>query len=87
MSLERLGLRPGERIRFRRPDRGRWQPGTARRVEPDGSIGVVDANGALRSVPAELVEVTAAGPRGAAMWEPLLARAARTEQLGLLDRE
>ena len=85
MSLSRLGLCTGEEIRFRRLDRGRWQDGIIRRLEADGSIGVVDANGALRSVPAANVEVRAAGPRGAARWEPLLDRAARTEQLDLLQ--
>ena len=85
MSLARLGLRAGEKIRFRRVDRGRWQPGSVRRVENDGSIAVVDANGALRAVPAGNVEVKAAGPRGAERWEPLLDRVARTEQLNLLD--
>jgi hypothetical protein len=85
MSLSRLGLRAGEEIRFRRLDRGRWQPGSVRRLEADGSIGVVDANGALRSVASANVEVRVAGPRGAARWEPLLERAARTEQLDLLE--
>ena len=85
MTLGRLGLRPGEEIRFRRLDRGRWQVGSVRRLEADGSIGVVDANGALRSVPASNVEVKGAGARGGQKWEPLLDRAAREEQLDLLD--
>ena len=85
MTLELLGLRVGERVRFRRPDRARWQIGTVRRLERDGSLGVVDADGGWRAVPLDLVEVRAAGRRGAAAWEPLLARAGRTEQLDLLS--
>ena len=83
-TLLELGLRAGEQVRFRRPDRTRWQIGSVRRVERDGSIGIVDANGASRSVPAANVEVKRSGSRGAAAWEPLLARAGRTEQLDLL---
>ena len=86
MTLARLGLRTGEEIRFRRLDRGRWQLGSVHRLESDGSIGVVDANGALRSVAPVNVEVKGAGARGAHKWEPLLDRAARSEQLGLLDQ-
>ena len=85
MSLERLGLRAGERVRFRRPDRSRWQPGIVRRLERDGSVGLVDADGAARAVPVDAVEVRCSGPRGRATWEPLVARAGRTEQLDLLD--
>jgi len=85
MTLAHLGLRADENIRFRRLDRGRWQLGSVRRLEADGSIGVVDGNGALRSVAPHNVEVKGAGARGAQKWEPLLDRAARTQQLGLLD--
>src|SRR5690348_2415035 len=83
MDLDELGLREGEQIRFRRADRKRWQAGTVRRVEADGSIGVVDADGASRSVPPSAIEVKRPGRRGAAGWEPLLDRAGRTEQLAL----
>jgi hypothetical protein len=84
-DLFRLGLRRGEKVRFRRPDRARWQTGEVRRRERDGSIGVVDGNGAARAIPVEHIEVRRSGPRGASGWEPLVERAARSEQLGLLD--
>ncbi len=84
-ELLQLGLRPGEKVRFRRPDRARWQTGEVRRRERDGSIAVVDSNGAARAIPVEHVEVRRSGPRGASGWEPLAERAARSEQLGLLD--
>ena len=85
MDPLQLGLRVGERVRFQQPGRARWQTGVVRHIERDGSIGIVDGKGASRAVRAEQVEVRRTGPRGAAGWEPLLDRAARTEQLSLLD--
>jgi hypothetical protein len=82
-DLAVLGLRPGEEVRYRRADRRRWQLGRATRVERDGSIGIIDADGASRSIAAEHVEVSATTVRGRRHWEPLLARATRTEQLPL----
>ncbi len=83
-GLAELGLRKGEAVRFRRRDTERWKPATVKRREKDGSVGLHDDQGAARSIPIELVEVRASGPRGAKTWEPLSARAARTEQLRLL---
>ncbi|MBV8691297.1 MAG: hypothetical protein JOZ37_05950 [Actinobacteria bacterium] len=80
-----LGLRVGERVRFAQADKARWQTGIVKKIERDGSIGIVDAKGASRAVRAEQVEVRRVGPRGANGWEPLLDRAGRTEQLNLLD--
>ena len=80
-----LGLRVGERVRFVQPDRARWQTGVVKKIERDGSIGIVDGKGASRAVRPEHVEVHRTTRRGAKGWEPLLARAARTEQLNLLD--
>jgi len=79
-----LGLRPDERVRFRRDDRSRWQEARVTRRERDGSIGLVDGRGAARAIPVELIEVRCEGPRGGAGWEPLSTRASRTEQLRLL---
>lgn len=84
MSLEELGLRAGDTVRFRRRRESRWQVGVAERREKDGSLGVRDAKGAARAIPIELVEVRTRGPRGAIVWEPLPDRAARTEQMKLL---
>ena len=80
-----LGLRVGERVRFVQPDRARWQTGVVKKIERDGSIGIVDAKGASRAVRPEHVEVRRTTRRGAKAWEPLLDRAAHTEQLNLLD--
>ena len=79
MGIQRLGLEPGEAIRFRRPDRVRWQDGVATGLERDGSLAVTDRDGASRAIAVELVLVRA--PRG--KWEPLLERASRTVQLQL----
>lgn len=83
LEVERLGLRAGEPIRFLRVDRARWQDGSVRGVERDGSLSIVDRSGASRAVALEHVVVRVEGIRGGRRWEPLLARAARTEQLEL----
>lgn len=79
MGIQRFGLEPGEAVRFRRPDRSRWQDGIATGVERDGSLAVADRDGAHRAIPVELVLVR----RGRRGWEPLVDRAARTVQLQL----
>lgn len=83
-DLAQLGIQAGDRVRFRRNPDGRWHEGTAIRRERDGSLGVRDKKGASRAIPLDLIEVKGEGPRGAVRWEPLLERAARTEQLRLL---
>jgi hypothetical protein len=83
-GLAELGMAVGERVRFRSPDKGRWQAGRVTRRERDGSLGVVDTKGSARAIPLDGVLVRCTGPRGATTWEPLLDRAARTEQLKLL---
>jgi len=79
VGIQRFGLEPGESVRFRRPDRSRWQDGVAVGVERDGSLAVADRDGSHRAVPVELVLVR----RGRRAWEPLVDRAARTVQLQL----
>ncbi len=85
-SLDELGLRPGERVRWRRREGSRWVEGVVVARERDGSIGITDARRRARALPVERLEVEAVGPRGARTWEPLAARAARTEQ-GVLFRD
>ncbi|MEY2570365.1 MAG: hypothetical protein QOE63_715 [Acidimicrobiaceae bacterium] len=82
-ALLALGLRVGEAVRFRRKDGGRWHEATVIGIERDGSVGVRDASGASRALTIERLEVRATGPRGARTWEPLVERAARTEQMSL----
>ncbi len=83
-GLSILGLSLGEQVRFRRDPNGRWQEAYVTRRERDGSVGLTDRRGAARALPVELIEVRIIGPRGGAGWEPLSARASRTEQLRLL---
>lgn len=83
-ALVAIGLRPGETVRFRRRVNERWAPARAMGVEPDGSIRVSDSRGAVLSLAVSAIEVSVAGPRGAARWEPLAERAGRTEQLPLM---
>ncbi len=81
-ELLSLGLRHGDRVRFRRGDSGRWHEGKAVGVERDGSLAIVDRKGAARAIAVTNIEVRSTGPRGAPCWEPLPERAGRTEQLG-----
>ncbi len=80
-GLDVLGLVPGEQVRWRAPGRSRWRYGGVTRREADGSLGVTDVDRAARSIPVERVEVRRRGRSG---WEPLAARATRSEQLRLL---
>lgn len=84
MNLEHLGLRAGEKVRYRRRrTSGRWEEGVVVGLEKDGSLGVRDGKGAARAIPLDLIEVRLAGPRGARRWEPLRDRATRAEQQAL----
>lgn len=83
-GLTIIGLRAGETVRWRSAEGARWRTGKVARRERDGSVGVTDGRGALRSLPVERLEVRCAGPRGGAGWEPVCERASRTEQLRLL---
>jgi hypothetical protein len=83
-GLTELGLRRGDRVRFRRRADERWKPATVERRERDGSIGLRDGRGAARAIAVDHIEVRDTGPRGGVVWEPLPERAARTEQMRLL---
>lgn len=82
-ALLEVGLRPGDRVRFRRTEGGVWKEAKVERRERDGSIGVRDECGAARAIPIERLEVRAQGPRGGTVWEPVGDRAGRSEQLGI----
>lgn len=82
-DLAALGLRAGDRVRWRPRQGARWVEGTVTARERDGSIGVRDPQGRSRALPLDRLEVRTTGPRGAATWEAATERAARTEQLGL----
>ena len=83
-DLVAVGLRPGDRVRFRRREGGAWHEGRVERRERDGSIGVRDERGAARAIPLDRLQVRGTGKRGGVVWEPVADRAGRDEQLGLL---
>ena len=82
-ALLEVGLRPGDRVRFRRADGGAWREARVERRERDGSVGVRDDRGAARAIALERLQVRTTGPRGGATWEPVADRAKRDEQLGI----
>ena len=82
-ALLEIGLRPGDRVRFRRSEGGTWREARVERRERDGSVGVRDDRGAARAISVDRLQVRGTGPRGGAVWEPLAARAERDEQLGM----
>lgn len=81
--LDRLGLRAGEEVRFRRIDLRRWQLGHVSGVGGDGSVLVHDTDGAARSVRPESVEVRRPGLRGRLVWRNLASLLTESEQLEL----
>ena len=83
-ALAELGVAVGDRVRFRRRERGRWREGVVSGVHKDGSIALHDEDGRARALSPERLELRTTGPRGAATWEPLLEHAARPDQLRLL---
>ena len=82
-ALLEVGLRVGDRVRFRQREGGAWREGRVERRERDGSIGLRDERGAARALPIGRLHVRTTGKRGGVVWEPLT-EAARDEQLGLL---
>jgi hypothetical protein len=85
-TLNAVGLRLGEQIRFRRHGAGRWVVGKVARIEPDGSITLHDPDGAARSLRPERVQVRRPGTRGRLIWKPVSDVAMTWEQLDLFDR-
>ena len=83
VTLERLGLRPGEPIRFRRHERGRWIVGRVVGVAVDGSVTLRDPDGSARSLRPERVEIRRPGSRGRLRWSVVSEVAVTWEQLEL----
>ena len=82
-TLQKLGLRSGEPVRFRKGETGRWFAGKMSGVAIDGSITVFDANGNARSLKPERVEVRRPGSRGRLSWQTVSDVAITWEQLQL----
>lgn len=84
-SLSRLGLRPGEPIRFRRSERSRWIIGKVDGIATDGSITLRDPDGSARSLRPERVEIRRPGSRGRLRWRVVSEVAVTWEQLELFQ--
>ena len=63
-ALLQVGLRPGDRVRFRRREGGAWTEAKVERRERDGSVGVRDSKGAARAITLERLQVRTTGKRG-----------------------
>jgi hypothetical protein len=83
-ALVEVGLRPGDRVRFRQREGGSWKEATVERRERDGSVGVRDERGAARALTLDRLQVRTTGRRGGSVWVPVVEKAGRDEQLGLL---
>jgi hypothetical protein len=83
-ALVEVGLRPGDRVRFRQREGGSWKEATVERRERDGSVGVRDERGAARALTLDRLQVRTTGRRGGSVWVPVVEKAGQDEQLGLL---
>jgi hypothetical protein len=83
-ALVEVGLRPGDRVRFRQREGGSWKEATVERRERDGSVGVRDERGAARAITLDRLQVRTTGKRGGSTWVPAAEKAGQDEQLGLL---
>lgn len=83
LTLEMLGVHPGEAVRFRKVDGGRWFAGKVAASNQDGSITLYDANGAARSLFPDRIEIQRAGRRGRKVWLTLAELAVTAEQMNL----
>ncbi len=82
-TVQRVGLRLGEPVRFRKIEGGRWLSGKMGSLGIDGSITVFDANGAARSLRPERIEVRRPTGRGRLSWQLISDVAITWEQLQL----
>ena len=83
-TLERVGLRAGEPVRFRKGEAGRWISGRISGVNADGSITLHDVpQGAARSLRPDRLEVRRPGSRGRLTWQNVGVVAITWEQLAL----
>ena len=81
--LERLGLRAGEPVRFRRNGAKRWIEGRMAGIATDGSIKLFDPEGSARNLRPEAVEVRRPGAKGRLRWQLVSDVAITWEQLEL----
>ena len=82
-SLADLGLEAGQQVRFRRQAGDHWTYAKVVCRERDGSVGLVDGNGASRSIAVYRIEVRVVRRRASAAWEPLAERVSDGTQMSL----
>ncbi|HEV7760521.1 MAG TPA: hypothetical protein VGO78_16070 [Acidimicrobiales bacterium] len=82
-GLDRMGLRAGDKVRWRRKAGGHWHVGVVIGLEADGSVAVRDKQGRWRSIVAEQLEARGEGSRGGTRWESVSERAEQPAQLDL----
>jgi hypothetical protein len=85
IALDRLGLRHGEAIRFRRHGHTRWLVGRVEAVEPDGSVTLRDPDGSARSIRPEHLQIRRPGSRGRLRWRIVSEVVVTWEQLELFE--
>ena len=83
LTLDSLGVHPGEPVRFRKAEGGRWFAGKIAASNPDGSMTLYDANGAARSLFPDRIEIQRPGGRGRLVWITLADLATTSEQMRL----
>jgi hypothetical protein len=82
--LERVGLKAGEAVRFRRGGAGRWVEGRIAGINVDGSITLHEIPlGAARSLRPDRLEVRRPTGRGRLAWQNVGLVAITWEQLSL----
>jgi hypothetical protein len=81
--LDRIGLRAGEAVRFRRGGTGRWIVGRIAGIAADGGVTLHDPHGAARTLRPTAIEVRRPGHRGRLTWRVVSDVAITWEQLEL----
>lgn len=82
-SLADLGLQAGQPVRFRRQPGDHWSYARVVSRERDGSVGLVDGNGASRAIAVDRIEVRVARRRASAAWEALAEQVSDGTQMSL----
>lgn len=71
VTLDELGLRADEPVRFRARPAGRWIEGRVIGVNTDDSVVIADPDRGSRSIRADMIQHQQRGPRGGTVWVQL----------------
>lgn len=72
--LTQFHLDVGDQVRFRQRDGQDWTNGVVRGDYKDGSITIFDADGKMRAIMPDKIQVKFRGPRGGTTWKDLLGK-------------